>query len=111
MWSRWVDTVDVWKEWCLKVYKKINNPQINSQEVLNGVLQPQIINQRPQSYAYRIDWPNEFDICCDKNIYIQAGVQSIPIYEMEIGLLDDSLMSSLKFYVKSDNIDEEFELK
>lgn len=111
VWSRWVDTVDVWKEWCLKVYKKINNPQINSQEVLNGVLQPQIINQRPQSYAYRIDWPNEFDICCDKNIYIQAGVQSIPIYEMEIGLLDDSLMSSLKFYVKSDNIDEEFELK
>lgn len=111
VWSRWVDTVDVWKEWCLKVYKKINNPQINSQEVLNGVLQPQIINQRPQSYAYRIDWPNEFDICCDKNIYIQAGVQSIPIYEMEIGLLDDSLMSSLKFYVKSDDIEEEFELK
>lgn len=111
VWSRWVDTVDVWKEWCLKVYKKINNPQIDSQEVLNGVLQPQIINQRPQSYAYRIDWPNEFDICCDKNIYIQAGVQSIPIYEMEIGLLDDSLMSSLKFYVKSDDIEEEFELK
>lgn len=111
VWSRWVDTVDVWKEWCLKVYKKINNSQIDSREVLNGVLQPQIIKQRPQSYAYRIDWPNEFDICCDKNIYIQAGVQSIPIYEMGLGLLEDSLMSSLKFYVKGDDIKEEFELE
>lgn len=111
VWSHWVETVDVWKEWCLKVYKKISDPNIDSQEVINGVLQPQIIKQRPQSYAYRIDWPNEFDICCDKNIYIQVGVQSVQIYESEIGLIDDHLMDELKFYVKCDEFEEIYELK
>lgn len=110
VWSRWVDTIAEWKEWCIKVYSKIDDPKIDTKEVLNGVLQPQIIKARPQHYAYRIDWPNEFDICCDKNVYIQSGFNDIPIYEMEIALIDSSFDEPLKFCVKSLEDCEEFEL-
>lgn len=110
VWSRWVESIDYWKNWCNEVYDKINNPNISTKDVLEGVLQPEIIYKRPKEYAYRIDWPNEFDISCETNIYIQTNFRDIPIYEMEIGLIQTTDSEPLKFYVKSMDESEEFTL-
>lgn len=110
VWSRWVETIDYWKNWCNEVYDKINNPNISTKDVLKGVLQPEIIHERPKEYAYRIDWPNDFDISCEANIYIQTNFRDIPIYEMEIGLIQTLDSEPLKFYVKSMDESEEFSL-
>lgn len=108
IWSRWVETIDFWKNWCNDIYEKISNENIKTVDVLAGVLQPEIIKSRPQSYAYRIDWPNDLDISCDKNIYVETNYSTIPIYELEIGLIDTAFDEPLKFYVKSEDLIEEF---
>lgn len=108
IWSRWVETIDFWKNWCNDIYEKISNKNIKTVDVLAGVLQPEIVKSRPRSFAYRIDWPNELDISCDKNIYVETNHSTIPIYELEIGLIDTTLDEPLKFYVKSEELIEEF---
>lgn len=66
IWGRLVETIDTWKEWCNLNYEKIINPNIHTLDILKGVLMPEIIIERPKEHAYRIDWPNDLDLCNEK---------------------------------------------
>lgn len=105
-----VETIDTWKEWCNLNYEKIINPNIHTVDILKGVLMPVIIKERPKKQAYRIDWPNELDLCNEKNIYLETTYNSIPIYEMEIGLIEVEDTENLKFFVQNEDCRGEFEL-
>lgn len=110
IWGRLVETIDTWKEWCNLNYEKIINPNIHTLDILKGVLMPKIIKERPKEHAYRIDWPNDLDLCNEKNIYLETPYTCIPIYEMEIGLVQVNSTENLKFYVQNGDYREEFEL-
>ena len=110
IWGRLVETIDTWKEWCNLNYEKIINPNIHTVDILKGVLMPVIIKERPKKHAYRIDWPNDLDLCNEKSIYLETPYAWIPIYEMEIGLIEVDDIENLKFYVQNEDYREEFEL-
>lgn len=110
IWGRLVETIDNWKEWCNLNYEKIINPNIHTVDILKGVLMPVIIKERPHKQAYRIDWPNDLDLCNEKNICLETPYASIPIYETEIGLIEVDDTENLKFYVQNEEYRGEFEL-
>ena len=110
IWGRLVETIDTWKEWCNLNYEKNINPNIHTLDILKGVLMPKIIKERPKEHAYRIDWPNDLDLCNEKNIYLETPYTCITIYEMEIGLVQVNSTENLKFYVQNGDYREEFEL-
>ena len=110
VWGRLVETIDNWKEWCVLNYEKIINPNIHTVDILKGVLIPVIIKERPHKQAYRIDWPNDLDLCNENSIYLQTPYTSMPIYETEIGLIQVDDMENLKFYVQNEEYRGEFEL-
>ena len=110
VWGRLVETIDTWKTWCDFNYDKISNPNIHTADILKGVLMPVIIKERPKKKPYRIDWPIELDICNEKSIFIETPYARIPIYELEIGLVDVPETENLKFYIKNDEYREDFEL-
>lgn len=109
IWGRLVEPLDTWKDWCNVNYDKIINPNINTTDILKGVLTPVVIKEKPQKHPYRIDWPNEFDICCDTGIYVETAHKSIPIYELEIGLIEIADDENLKFFVGNEEFRAEFE--
>ena len=106
IWGRLVETIDNWKEWCNLNYEKIINPNIHTVDILKGVLMPVIIKERPHKQAYRIDWPNDLDLCNEKNIYLETPYASIPIYETEIGLIEVDDTENLNFMCKMKSIEE-----
>lgn len=110
VWGRLVEPIDVWIEWCNMNLDKICNPNINVVDVLNGVLTPEIIKERPKKHPYRIDWPNELDICCETGIYVETLYKSICIIDLEIGLIDVKENENIQFYIKNDDFIAEYEL-
>ena len=110
VWGRLVEPIDVWKDWCNMNLDKICNPDIDAVDVLRGVLTPVIIKERPRQRPYRIDWPNEFDICCESGIYLETAYKSASIFDVEIGLIDVEETDNLKFYVGNDDFRSEYEL-
>lgn len=110
VWGRLVEPIDVWKDWCNINFDKICNSEINTVDVLKGVLTPVIIKERPHKHPYRIDWPNELDICCETGIYLETVYKTISIFDVEIGLMDVGENENIKFYVKNDDFSAEYEL-
>lgn len=59
IWSKWVETVDYWKNWCDNILDKLLDNSINTQDILNSALVPRVINKRPTRVPISIDWPDE----------------------------------------------------
>lgn len=110
VWGRMVEPIDVWKDWCNMNHDKICNPNINAVDVLRGVLTPVIIKERPHQRPYRIDWPNELDICCETGIYLETEYKYTSIFDVEIGLIDVEENENIKFYVGDSDFRVEYEL-
>lgn len=110
VWGRLVEPIDIWKDWCNMNFDKICNTNINITDILKGVLTPEIIKKRPQIHPYRIDWPNELDICCEKGIYVETAYKVASIFDLEIGLINVKEFENIKFYVKGESFKTEYEL-
>jgi len=110
IWGRLVEPINVWKEWCDDNYRKISNPGINTSDILRGVLTPIVIKERPKVHAYRIDWPNELDLCCEACVYIESDQVDFPIYECQINLVGTGDEEDLCFNVSNASLSEEFRL-
>lgn len=110
VWGRLVEPINVWKDWCNVNIDKICNPNISAVDVLKGVLTPVVIKERPHQRPYRIDWPNELDVCCETGIYLESVSKSTSIFDVEIGLIDVDENENIKFYVGDGDFRSEYEL-
>jgi hypothetical protein len=110
IWSRWVESVGFWINWCNDIADKIMNPDINVDDILRGVLSPKVIEERPQVMPLSIEWPLELTICNEEKITIITNYDEFHIYEVEIGLLTYDEKSPLRFYIGNDKFREEYEL-
>jgi superfamily II DNA or RNA helicase len=110
IWSKWVETIDYWVEWCNEIGNKILNPDIDISNILEGALVPQVIEDRPKVIPYKINWPIELDIRNDETIGIELPFSKLPIYMIDIGLTKNDEDSVLSFYIGNDEFREEFEL-
>ena len=110
IWAKWVKTVDFWIGWCDEIADKILNPNIDVSHVLEGALKPIVIKERPKVVPYRIDWPIELDICCDETVEIELPFKNVPIYMVEIRLLNYNENGNLTFYIGNSDFKEVFEL-
>ncbi len=108
IWSRWVESIDYWMEWCNKTIDKIMDSSINVKEILDGVLIPRIITEIPNIVPYRIDWPIELDLCNETAVYLHNGIIDEAIFNTEILLCDNTEVDNIIFCVKSENFHEEF---
>ena len=104
VWSRWVENISFWKNWCDKVMEKILDSN-NETKILDNVLVPEVISEVPQdTIAYRIDF--EESILIDTtNIFISSAFKTYNICdcELRIGKCVDS-----KQYFKLVCLDEVF---
>ena len=110
IWGRMVVSIDVWKKWGDLNYGKIVDSNIQTEDILKGVLIPIVVKERPKERAYKIEWPDNLDFCNEQKIYIEMYYKNVPIYEVEIGLIEVESTDNLKFYVQNENYREEYEL-
>lgn len=55
IWSRWVESIDFWMDWCNQTIDKVLDTSIDVEKLLEGVLIPKEIFEIPDVYPYRID--------------------------------------------------------
>lgn len=111
IWSRWVESIDFWMNWCDEIASKLTNESIDTSKIFEGALIPIVINKRPDSVPYGIEWPIDMDLINDNSYLISDGKGTYPIYETEINLKSNNSTGPIRFFVKNNDIYEEYELK
>lgn len=111
IWSRWVESIEFWMNWCDAIATRILNEQIDTSKILEGALVPVIVQERPVSVPYGIEWPIDLDIINDKSFYITDGTNDYPIYETEIKLTQNNESGPIRFSVGNEDVFEEYELR
>ncbi|MGC7872060.1 DEAD/DEAH box helicase [Desulfosporosinus sp. SYSU MS00001] len=110
IWSRWVESIDYWMNWCNDIAACLQNEEINTSKIFEGALVPEIINERPSSIPYGIEWPIDMDLINDSSILITHGPNDYFIYSIDIKLSDHNEAGPIRFSVGNNKVSEEYEL-
>ncbi|HBI73847.1 MAG TPA: restriction endonuclease subunit R [Lachnospiraceae bacterium] len=110
IWSKWVESIDYWINWCNEIASRLQNEEINTSKIFEGALVPEIINERPSSVPYGIEWPIDLDLINDSSILISRGPNDYSIYELDIKLTTNSENGPIRFSVGNNIVSEEYEL-
>ena len=110
IWSRWVESIDYWMNWCNDIASRLKNEDINTSKIFEGALVPEIVDARPASIPYGIEWPIDLDLINDNSILISHGIIDYSIYELDIKLTDNNEAGPIRFTVGNNAISEEYEL-
>ncbi|WP_430829370.1 DEAD/DEAH box helicase [Clostridium ihumii] len=87
IWSRWVENISFWKNWCDKVMEKILDHS-NDSKILDSVLIPEVIIEVPKDIiAYRIDF-EEGVLRAINNILISTTLKTYNIQDCELRIGD-----------------------
>ena len=111
IWSRWVESIDYWVNWCNEIASRLKNEEINTSKIFEGALVPEIIKERPPSIPYGIEWPIDMDLINDRSMLITHGPNEYAIYEMDIKLIDYNETGPIRFTIGNDTLIEEYELQ
>ncbi|HDR4709775.1 TPA: DEAD/DEAH box helicase family protein [Bacillus paranthracis] len=101
IWSRWIESIDYWKEWCDKILEKLLNPSIDVKDIMEGVLIPKVIKSIPQRHPYRIDWPDDLEFETERKIVLsnisgEYNICDVAITLDEVQLVKDKIYFSVK---------------
>lgn len=110
IWSRWVESIQYWTDWCNEIAERLKNDEIDTSKIFEGALIPEEIKVRPSSVPYGIEWPIDLELINDKNVYFIHGPIEYPIYNMDIKLIEHNESGPIKFQVGNEAISEEYEL-
>lgn len=110
IWSRWVESIDFWMDWCNQTIDKVLDISIDVEKLLEGVLIPKEISEIPAVKPYRIDWPIELDLCNDVSVYLSNQFHNISLLNSAIRLIDCNEKNEIHFNIETDEFCEEIKL-
>lgn len=110
IWSRWVESIDFWMNWCDDVAEKINDSSIDTSTIFSGALIPELVQQRPDSIPYLIEWPIELDLVNDDSVLIVRNSIEYNIYELELKLTNNSVEGPIEFAVGNESFAVNYQL-
>ncbi len=111
IWSRRVTSVAGLCEWCSHVGRKILDEAINVDTVIEGVLKPVLVPERPKLVPIAIEWPPSFLAEPESIVHIIFKNEEVSLCEANIELIEPSDDGPLKFAIYSDRLRAEYELE
>lgn len=111
IWSRWVESIDFWMNWCNEIAEKINDPSINTDEIFAGALIPEFVQQRPNSIPYAIEWPLDIELLNDDSIVVFHNGFKYNIYELEIKLTSNLANGPIEFSVGNELFSVDYKME
>lgn len=111
IWSRWVESLDFWCNWCNEIAAKLLNDNIKVEDVLKGVLIPEIVRERPNVIPCAVEWPIDFLLETEDRATIILPLGEYPVREVDISLATFNETSPLKFKLSNEYFTATFELR
>ena len=109
IWSRWVETMDYWTDWCNHIGVLINDSSIDTERIFDGVLIPQLVTSFPGGTAYCIEWPVEM-FQNEDNTYLVVNKENFLLYECDIKIVFSSI-DTVMFNVETIGHKQTIEMK
>lgn len=112
VWSyRIAEDITEWIDWCRNVGEKLVDKTISTNSILNAVMRPEQVIERPKAVPIAIEWPDEFFVRNYDVMKIEIDGNAVPFFDTEIELLSRSDVGSLQFKVQADGRSAEYEMR
>ena len=86
IWSRWVEDINFWKNWCNNVMAKILDEKCNS-TILENILVPEVITNYPKDFLpYKIEF-DEMILTTSSKLLLSTTINEINFHEVDLKLL------------------------
>jgi hypothetical protein len=84
-WEMNSESIDYWIQWCDHTAKKLNDPEIDTKDIIKNAMQAVQIQDAWPSGIFYADWPDEISIENEKKIYITVDGESHNLLDLELG--------------------------
>ena len=111
IWSRWVESVNYWMEWCDRMGEKVLDESIDTRRIFDGALIPEVVNDRPHSMPFCIEWPQDFDAISEERIEFEKMNKQYPYHSFDIHLVNPDDTGVIQFKVGNEEIEECFHIE
>jgi len=103
IWSRRITNVEALTRWCSSVGEKLLNDGIDSEEVIRGTLVPEMIDRRPDTMPFAIDWPDVMYKKPETTYTFLVDGAETPLYLTDIELTEPATAGDIRFEISSDD--------
>lgn len=100
IWShRVAEDISEWVMWCQHVGRKLLDASISTDMILEHVIIPETIQERPNFVPLTIEWSPYFLARSDEAVYVEIDDKSFPFYQVDLEIVAFSDTGPLRFCV------------
>lgn len=111
IWShRIAEGISEWVMWCQHVGRKLFDESISTEKILEHVIIPEKIEERPDLVPLTIEWPHYFLQRNDEAILVQVEDRVCSFYQVDLKIATFTNTGPLHFYVIIDELQVEYEV-
>ena len=111
IWSqRSAEGISEWVMWCQGVGQKLLDDSISTAEILQHVIIPETVKERPNLIPLMIEWPPYFLIRSDEAVSVEIDGEIHPFYQVGLEITTFADTGPLGFRVKVDEKQAEYEV-
>lgn len=105
------ESIPEWVDWCKSIGAKLLDDAITEEQVLKGVLRPELVTTRPALVPLLVDWNTRTYMRSEFTLRIRIGDVEVPFYETELRILDFVNHGDVRFALLSDTTAVEYRAK
>ncbi len=111
IWSyKIAESISEWVFWCQHVGQKLLNDSISTEKILEHVIIPEVIVERPNLVPLSIEWPPYFLERSDEAVFIEIGDTKVPFFLAELEITAFTNTGPLCFRITVDEAQAEYEV-
>jgi len=103
MWEMNSDTIDHWVRWCDSVSKKVNDPNIDTKDILRNVIRSEPIMGRWPEGLFYADWPESIYIENERKVTLVINGESFGLLDLYLGFPDKIREDVLNILILTDD--------
>jgi hypothetical protein len=107
---RVAEDISEWITWCHHVVAKLIDHSISVDEILQHVIIPEQITERPSFVPVAVEWSDYFFVRSEDSIFVEIGDRKVPFYEAEMNISIFSESGPLRFSVHAGSESVEYEV-
>ena len=112
IWSHLIAAdIPAWVDWCQKIGQKLLDDSISIEAILNFVMVPQAVEDRPAIPPISIEWPEEFYTRSDDTVFLNVAGHEVPFYDVGIELTSHAETGPIRFRVFTEERSVNYEMR
>jgi hypothetical protein len=112
IWSHLIASdIPAWVEWCQQIGRKLLDESISIEAILNFVMVPKVVHDRPDLPPISIEWPEEFYVRNEESVFLTVAGEEVPFYEAGIELTSHDESGPIRFRVFTEERSVDYEMR